>query len=165
MNIQSLKIAYFSPTGSTRTVLKGIARGIGVTPELIDVTTPTARTSALSTGENDLLVLGVPVYMGRDSLAVPGSFPYGGITKLWDVDFIKVGESCTQCGVCAEHCPTGAIDRTDSVSFDPVKCITYCACIKLCPKGARDKKPGPVMDASLRIHSMYRLPKAPEFFL
>jgi ferredoxin len=264
MNIQSLRLAYFSPTGTTRAVLRGIARGIGVTPELIDITTPAARTSALSTDENDLLVLGVPVYMGRvpdllsdwlqrlvlrctptvcvvvygnrayesallelkdvvsgrggipiaaaafigehsfsspelpasvgrpdandlrqaedfgrridaqlravpafelsRCLRVPGSFPYGGITRLWDVDFIRVSESCTQCGGCAEHCPTGAIDRTHSATVDPVKCITCCACIKRCRKRARDKKSGSVMDAARRIHSMCALPKQPEFF-
>lgn len=264
MNIHSLKLAYFSPTGTTRAVLQGIARGLGMTPELIDITTPEARTLSLLTGEDDLLVLGVPVYMGRvpdllsdwlqrlelrctptvctviygnrayesallelkdvvtgrggipiaaaafigehsfsspelpssvgrpnasdlrqaedfgrridaqlrsasafelgHNLSVPGSFPYGGITKLWDVDFIQVGESCAHCGACAEHCPTGAIDRTDCASVDPVKCITCCACIKLCPTGARNKKPGPVMDASRRIHDLYPMPKAPEFF-
>jgi ferredoxin len=264
MNIRAVKLAYFSPTGTTRAVLQGIARGIGATPELIDVTTPAARMSALSTTEDDLLVLGVPVYMGRvpdllsdwlqrldlrrtptvcvvvygnrayenallelsdvvserggvpiaaaafvgehsfsspelpasvgrpgssdlrqaedfgrridaqlrsvsaleldHALSVPGSRPYGGITKLWDVDFVQVGASCDQCGACAEHCPTGAIDRDDSSTVDAVKCITCCACIKLCPKGARAKKPGPVMDASRRIHSLYPLPKQPEFF-
>jgi ferredoxin len=99
------------------------------------------------------------------ALSVPGSFPYGGITKLWDVDFIAVGEGCIQCGICAEHCPTGAIDRAKSGSVDSVKCITCCACIKRCPKRARTMKPGPVMDASKRIHDLYPIPKAPEFFL
>lgn len=264
MNVKSLKLAYFSPTGTTRAVLQGVARGIRVTPELFDITLPDSRLSRLLAREDDLLVLGVPVYMGRvpdllsdwlqrldlhrtptacvvvygnrayesallelkdvvsrrggipvaaaafigehsfsspelpasvgrpDSndlcqaeefgrkldahlrsntpfdhsycLSVPGSFPYGGITKLWDVDFVAVGEDCVKCGVCADRCPTGAIDRVDSASVDPVKCITCCACIKHCPKGTRTKKPGPVMDASRRIHSLYPLPKAPQFF-
>jgi ferredoxin len=264
MNVRSLKLACFSPTGTTRTVLDGIARGIAVPHQLIDVTLPATRTSPLSANENDLLVLGVPVYMGRvpdllsdwlrrldldrtptacvvvygnrayesalrelrdlvaerggipiagaafigehsfssaelpasvgrpnaedlrraedfgrridahvrrvskpelgHELSVPGGFPYGGITKLWDVDFIQVGASCVHCGACAEHCPTGAIDPTDSASIDTVKCITCCACIKLCSEQARTKKPGPVLDASRRIHTLYSDPHEPELF-
>lgn len=66
MNIQSLKLVCFSPTGTTKTVLQGIARGLNQnTVELIDITTPDARKKTLQTSENDLLVVGVPVYMGR----------------------------------------------------------------------------------------------------
>jgi ferredoxin len=265
MNIRSLKLAYFSPTGTTRAVLQSIARGIGGTPELVDITLPAARLSPLNASDDDLLVLGVPVYMGRvpdlssdwlhrlelrrtptvcvvvygnrayesallelrdmvsqhggipiaaaafigehsfssperpasvgrpdandlrqaedfgrqiagrvssittfarhDALLVPGTFPYGGITKLWDVDFIEVGEGCVQCGLCAEQCPTSAIDEANSASVDPVKCITCCACIKRCSQQVRTMKPGPVMDAAKRIHTLYPIPKEPEFFL
>jgi len=264
MKIRSLKLACFSPTGTTYAVLQGIARGIGVTGELVDVTTPDARKSPLVAGGDDLLLLGVPVYMGRvpallsewfgrldlrrtptvcvvvygnrayenalreltdlvsarggfpfaaaafigehsfssvdlpasvgrpdasdlslaedfgrrieadlrsvagfepgAELAVPGSFPYGGITELWDVDFIQVGERCTQCGACAARCPTGAIEPGNSAAIDTAKCITCCACIKSCPQQARTKKPGPVLDASRRIHANYAEPKAPELF-
>jgi flavodoxin len=65
MNIQSLKLAYFSPTGTTRAVLQGIARGLGGTAEHFDITPPAARISPLFASDDDLLVLGVPVYMGR----------------------------------------------------------------------------------------------------
>jgi|APDOM4702015023_1054809.scaffolds.fasta_scaffold104539_1 hypothetical protein len=44
------------------------AQGLGVTPELFDITPPAARMTPLIAGDDDLLVLGVPVYMGR----VPG---------------------------------------------------------------------------------------------
>jgi ferredoxin len=66
MKIASLKLACFSPTGTTRTVLEGIARGMDCGEvELIDITTPEARRVPLRTAEDDLLVVGVPVYMGR----------------------------------------------------------------------------------------------------
>jgi ferredoxin len=68
------------------------------------------------------------------------------------------------CGVCADHCPMGAIDPADSALVDTVKCVTCCACIKLCPEQARKKKPGPVMEASRRIHTLYREPQEPEVF-
>lgn len=32
MKIQSLKLVYFSPTGTTKTVIEGIARGINQSP-------------------------------------------------------------------------------------------------------------------------------------
>jgi ferredoxin len=66
MKIQSLKLVYFSPTGTTKTVVQSIARGIDHgTAELLDITRPDARKQSLQTSENELLVVGVPVYMGR----------------------------------------------------------------------------------------------------
>ncbi len=265
MQIRSVKLVCFSPTGTTRNIVQSIAQGVGAPhTELIDITSTQARKLPLVAAPDELLVLAVPVYMGRvpdllsewlhtiegngvptacvvvygnrvfddallelknvaaergcipiagaafigehsfsssevpaslgrpdasdlrnaeefggrieklvrtDShienprdLPVPGKVPYGGITQLWDVDFISIGEACTHCGVCAEHCPVGAIDTLDSGAVDIVKCITCCACIKICPQGARAKKVGPVMDASWRIHTLYSERKEPEFF-
>lgn len=66
MNIESVKLVYFSPTGTTKTVVQGIARGIHhSTVEVIDITRPGARKKPLTTLENELLVIAVPVYMGR----------------------------------------------------------------------------------------------------
>lgn len=66
MDIQSVKIVFFSPTGTTKAVIQGIARGIGQpATELIDITTLDARNKPLQTSENDLLVVAVPVYVGR----------------------------------------------------------------------------------------------------
>ena len=265
METESVKLAFFSPTGTTRAVVRAVASGIGLDrTEWIDVTSPEARRRPLTTSEKELLVVAVPVYMGRvpellqewlhsirarstptvcvvvygnrayedalleltdavrergcvpiagaayigehsfsspelptaqgrpdgddldhaeafgrkireklrsvsalediSDLTVPGNRPYGGRTKLWDVDFIAVDGSCTNCGLCAEICPVGAIDARDGV-IDQEKCITCCACIKNCPEGARSMKPGPVMDAANRLHSNFGEPKAPECFL
>jgi Fe-S-cluster-containing hydrogenase component 2 len=66
MNIQSLKLVYFSPTGTTKAIIQGIARGMNHSSvKLIDITTPDARTQPLHTPENEFLVVAVPVYMGR----------------------------------------------------------------------------------------------------
>lgn len=83
MQIRSVTLLYFSPTGTTRAVLQSIAQGLlasteavtagsthgGVSPaavEHVDITTPQARASALRTiGEDTVLVVGMPVYMGR----------------------------------------------------------------------------------------------------
>jgi ferredoxin len=66
MKIQSLKLVCFSPTGTTKAILQGVARGIDQsTVELIDITKPDARKQPIQTSENELLVVAVPVYMGR----------------------------------------------------------------------------------------------------
>lgn len=59
-------MVYFSPTGTTRSVVQGIAEGMNPgTRESIDITPPEARERPLKVSESDLLVIGVPVYMGR----------------------------------------------------------------------------------------------------
>jgi ferredoxin/flavodoxin len=66
MKIQSLKLVCFSPTGTTKAIVQGFARGINQrNVELIDITKPDTRKQQLQTLENELLVVGVPVYMGR----------------------------------------------------------------------------------------------------
>lgn len=265
MKIESVKVVYFSPTGTTKSVVQTIARGINPsTVELIDITKPAARKQPLVTSDNELLIIAVPVYMGRvpallndwlnaiqahntptvcvvlygnraydnallelkdivikcgcvpiagaayigehsfsnsetsslgrpdeddlnnatlfgqkiheklqsiaetsqvSAVDLPGSFPYEGKTKLWDVDFISVSDQCKQCGVCAEVCPVGAVDAHDSSKIDIEKCITCCACIKKCPQGARTMKPSPIKDAQQRINTLYNEPKQPEYYL
>jgi ferredoxin len=66
MKIPSVKLVYFSPTGTTKQVVQGISRGINPeTVEELDITRPGARTQPLRTSEQELLIVGVPVYMGR----------------------------------------------------------------------------------------------------
>jgi Uncharacterized Fe-S center protein len=265
MKIQSLKLVCFSPTGTTKAVIQGVARGINQsTVALIDITKPNARKQQLQTSENELLVVAVPVYMGRvpallnewlhgikarntpavcivvygnrvyddallelkdilikcgckpiagaayigehsfssaetpvaearpdasdlnhaelfgrkinekllsvssvhqfSDINIPGKYPYGGITELWSVDFIAVSNECTQCGICAEGCPVGAIDSENRNLIDKEKCITCCACIKNCPQNARTMKTGLVKDAAMRLNKLYKEPKEPIFF-
>ena len=78
---------------------------------------------------------------------VPGTpYPYGGFYRATDmqgkpVDIRKVKPVtdnilCNKCGLCAEICPMGAIDRND-FSQTPGICIKCGACIKRCPAGAK----------------------------
>jgi len=266
MKVQTRKYVYFSPTGTTKAVVQGISRGINqYSGEMVDITRPDARKKPLQTSEDELLVIAVPVYMGRvpalllewlqaidaqktpvvcvvvygnrayeDALLelknimtkcgckpiacaayigehsfsspeipvaegrpdiqdlhhaelfgrrideklqsilsvdqisevnVPGNYPYRGDSKLWIVDFITVSDECTQCGVCAKGCPTGAIDPENSIMINTEKCITCCACIKSCPKKARAIKNGLVKDTSISLSTRYKARKEPEFFL
>ncbi len=66
MDIRCTKLVYFSPTGTTRAVVEAVGRGIGSGPVAhVDVTKPDARKMPLRTSHDDLLVVGVPVYVGR----------------------------------------------------------------------------------------------------
>jgi ferredoxin len=274
MEIRSVTTVCFSPTGTTNAVTGAIARGIDTGPgEIIDITRPDARTKRLRSGDHDLLIVGVPVYLGRipalaadwlrtleahdtpavcvvvygnrayedalvelqdlltergcrlvagaacigehsfstpetptakgrpdvrdlagaeafgikvreklGSFTTPGTIPditfpgcrpyrqetchpYRRGTPFWNVDFITVGDTCTQCGHCAEGCPVGAIDPENSRAIDTERCITCCACIRNCPEHARTIKAGMVRDASLRVSTLNKDRKEPEWFL
>lgn len=66
MITDNVTMVYFSPTGTTRTVLSGIARGMGCDEvQTIDITLPQGREEPLRMSASDLLLIGVPVYMGR----------------------------------------------------------------------------------------------------
>ena len=56
------------------------------------------------------------------------------VTKLWVVDFIAVRDECSQCGICAEECPVGAVDAENSRLIDTENCVTCCAFIKTARK-------------------------------
>ena len=264
MKINSVKLVCFSPTGTTRSIIQTIAKGINYNNiEFIDITKPVARQQVLRTKEDDLLIVAIPVYMGRvpalisgwlnsikaentpavcvviygnraydnallelkdilkscgckpiagaayigehsfsseelpssvgrpdkndlyharvfgqeifeklhsfsnvDDIAdviVPGNLPYGGVTDLWKVDFILVNDACTQCGICAEGCPTGAISSENNKLIDIQKCTLCCACIKNCPQKAKSMKPGLMKDAAIRCTKFIER-KEPEYF-
>lgn len=66
MEIQTLKIVYFSPTGTTRKIVQRVAKGVNAKQvSFYDITKTDARESFIKTEENDLLIVSVPVYMGR----------------------------------------------------------------------------------------------------
>lgn len=56
---------YFSPTNTSKTITGAIASAIGGETKIIDLTRPEAREQAYHFDENDILVLGYPVYGGR----------------------------------------------------------------------------------------------------
>ena len=66
MKLDVLDIVFFSPTGTTRTILEEIAKGIGAEKiSQFDLTLPEVKNKNLSQNEHDLTLIGVPVYAGR----------------------------------------------------------------------------------------------------
>ncbi len=265
MKIETLKIVYFSPTGTSKTIAEEIAKGIDAERiEKINITKPEARKIPLNVLKNDLLVFVVPVYVGRvpallseyfqainadktpavcvvvygnreydnallelkdilknrgclpiagaafigehsfssddtpiapgrpdipdmelarefgkriseklkivpnvneiQELKIRGDYPYGGINELWDVNFIEVSPDCTDCGICSDVCPTGAVNPENGRIVNIKKCITCCNCIKTCPENARKIKPGQVMDVAIRLSANCQARREPELF-
>ena len=66
MKIDKVKLVCFSPTGTTKDVLGGIAKGLGVdSVEEVDLTIPAIASTEISAVSNELVVIGAPVYAGR----------------------------------------------------------------------------------------------------
>jgi len=66
MNINSLRLIYFSPTGTTSTVLHSIARGLSIDKtQVLNLTRINDKTDNHLPITEDLVILGVPVYGGR----------------------------------------------------------------------------------------------------
>lgn len=107
----------------------------------------------------------VPAANHIPDLKIPGTYPYEGNTELWNEDFIATSNVCTECGICAQICPVGAIDSKNSSLIDKEKCITCCACIKKCPENAKKMKSGPVKQTAGRLSKLHFDRKEPEFFL
>ena len=59
-------LIYFSPTGTTRTILETIAQGMGIDDyQVLNITKEQVRREAPPEFSNDLVLLGAPVYAGR----------------------------------------------------------------------------------------------------
>ena len=65
MDINALKLIYFSPTRTTKRVLEGIAAGISVAAvEHLDLTPPAASAREFAELHDELAIIGAPVYGG-----------------------------------------------------------------------------------------------------
>jgi ferredoxin len=60
-----VKLVYFSPTQTTKTVLESIAKGIAAESQAVDFTLPEERTRRLPPFRDELVLLGAPVHAGR----------------------------------------------------------------------------------------------------
>ena len=69
---------------------------------------------------------------GNTKLTLPGNRPYKDYKVASMIPL--TGDNCSNCGICAQKCPAGAIiDGT----IDPEKCISCMRCTAICPTGAK----------------------------
>ena len=70
------------------------------------------------------------------TLTVKGNFPYK-ISPQNSIIVPETNDRCTDCSICANTCPMGAINFTDFRDIDPSKCIMCNSCVKKCPENAK----------------------------
>lgn len=61
----NINIIYFSPTGTTETIVKSIGKGLGYKYKEFNITNPIDRQKSLDFNQEDIVIIGVPVYSGR----------------------------------------------------------------------------------------------------
>ncbi|MEJ2097316.1 MAG: 4Fe-4S binding protein [Deltaproteobacteria bacterium] len=75
MKVGSIKLIYFSPTGTTQKVLEAIAEGITVKDvKHIDLTLPESAEKRIQSFSDELVIIGTPVYGGRVPVAALNRF-------------------------------------------------------------------------------------------
>lgn len=68
MNINTVKLICFSPTETSKKIIQGIAKGMGVDKvELIDLTIMGKKNVKVEFSDTDFVIFGTPVYGGRIS--------------------------------------------------------------------------------------------------
>ncbi len=66
MDIKTAKLIYFSTTGTTKKILDGICKGLNIEePHTLDLTVPRVRNLQRIDIEEDIVIIGVPVYEER----------------------------------------------------------------------------------------------------
>jgi len=155
MKPSKVELIYYSPTGTSKKVLEGVAKGLGVRGvEQIDLTPFEAATNSHS----------VPA--ARVEVKVPGNKPYKErnpipIARAPDT----TAETCTLCGACAEVCPTKAVTVTDRVETVKESCSACSACVKACPTGARVWTNEGVKRSAVWLAANCSVLREPEFFV
>lgn len=96
-------------------------------------------------------------------LQLPGNRPYreyGGVPMK-----PSAGKSCTQCGLCSNLCPVGAIPADAPSQTDNQACISCMRCLAVCPQKARYVSKVLLTAGSLKLKSACAGYKNNELFL
>lgn len=74
-------------------------------------------------------------------------------------------DTCKACGICASHCPVGAIPVQHPKITDPEICISCMRCMEVCPIHARKLEEALVKAAVEKMQAVCAVPKKNELFL
>jgi len=108
------------------------------------------------------------------TFSVPGNMPY---TEPENLKMIKQvrntldftpgtdTKTCIQCRLCADICPTNAIDPEDVSRIDKWQCLICFACVKNCPSGARQMRDPHFNAAIQQLQTVCQERKEPEIYL
>ena len=98
-----------------------------------------------------------------ENITVKGSNPYKkrAVTPAFAP---KTKESCNECMICYNECPTGAIS-TDPKVADAQKCIRCCACVKSCPLDAKYFDNEIMLKSTIWLEENFMPRKEPEIFI
>ncbi len=153
MEIQSLTLAYFSPTGTTKSIVQAVAGGMNQnTTRDIDITNPVMRKNRLKTSEKEVLIIAVPVYLGR----VPA------FLDEW-LHAIKAHNTPTVCIVVyGNHAYDNALRELKDILIKrgckPIAGAAYIG------EHAKTMKTSMVKDAAIRLHTLNKKQKVPILF-
>ena len=97
-------------------------------------------------------------------ISLPGNRPYlerhgGGLVPVTDITL------CKGCGLCATHCPTGAIPKDAPQNTDAKKCVSCMGCISVCPSHARSLPAPMVVALTARLEKVCSERKENQLFL
>lgn len=94
---------------------------------------------------------------------LPGNRPYrayGGVPMK-----PRAGKNCSQCGLCAKECPTGAILPQEPSKTDTDACISCMRCIAVCPREARSVSKALLAAGSMKLKKACSVRRENELFL
>lgn len=100
------------------------------------------------------------------ALTIPGNYPYQERKQLPNTIHPETDhERCDLCGICADVCPTDAINIEDLVITDGELCTLCCACVKYCPENARVFENPLINEIRERLFTNCSTRKEPLFFV